>query len=255
MLEHRSHCQKNNLVNPDKILQGAALLIFCLCLSACSGANLERKVNMDIGSGKVFKYEWVERNPPEVHIYPAEAPSEAPTALLVPFKMMQAMPPHEGEYIAQEVTRTFWQTWIKEEMLPVIEYDASKDLYSLNRALAMARAKGADLLITGQINYFISGGTAGFTQVAVRVEIYDVPSATMLWSIVHGGNISVKETRDYIFFDAESKVPADPVYAVCRVLAWDIAALLKDWISPSRTNPPQVDGMRNRQIDSGDTAF
>ena len=256
MSEQKSHCQKNNTAGVEFIFKSAALIIFCLWISACTGTYMERKVNMDIGSGTIYKYEWVERNPPEVHVYPAEAPSEAPTALLVPFKMMQAMPPHEGEYIAQEVTRTFWQTWIKEEMLPVIEYDTSKDLYSLNRALAAAKIKGADLLITGQINYFISGGSAGFTQVAVRVEIYDVPSATMLWSIVHGGNISVKETRDYVFFDAESKVPADPVYAVCRVLAWDIAALVKDWISPSRDNPPQVDGMRNRQIDSGaETAF
>ena len=255
MSEARGHCQKNNTVDVHMIVKGVALIIFCLFISACTGQSMERKVNMDIGSATVFKYEWVERNPPEVHIYPAEAPAEAPTALLVPFKMMQAMPAHEGEHIAEEVTRVFWQTWLKEEMLPVIEYDTSKQLYSLNRALAAARAKGADLLITGQINYFISGGTAGFTQVAVRIEIYDVPSATMLWSIVHGGNIKVKETRDYVFFDAESKVPADPVYVVCRVLAWDIAALVKDWISPSRDNPPQVDGMRNRQINSGEGAF
>ncbi len=255
MSEQKAPCQKNVRLDVNLIIRGVVLLVFCLYLGACTGANMERKVNMDIGSGKIFKYEWVERNSPEVHIYPAEAPSEAPTALMVPFKMMQAMPPHEGEYIAQEVTRTFWQTWIKEEMLPVIEYDTSKELYSLNRALTAARAKGADLLITGQINYFISGGTAGFTQVAVRVEIYDVPSSTLLWSIVHGGNISVKETRDYIFFDAESKLPADPVYAVCRTLAWDIAAIIKDWISPSKVNPPQVDGMRNRNVDSGEAAF
>ena len=255
MSQERADCQKNNLFDVHTVIRGVALIIFCLWLSACTGTYMERKVNMDVGSGKIYKYEWVERNPPEVHIYPAESPTEAPTALMVPFRMMQAMPAHEGEYLAQEVTRTFWQTWLKEEMLSVIEYDTSKQLYSLNRALAAAKAKGADMLITGQINYFLSGGTTGLTQVAVRVEIYDVPSATMLWSIVHGGNIKVKETRDYIFFDAESKVPADPAYVVCRVLAWDIAAVVKDWISPSRDNPPQVDGMRNRNIDSGESAF
>ncbi len=254
MVEQKTQRQKNAHVEVN-IVRFAALFIFCLWLSACGGQTMERKVNMDIGSGKVFKYEWVERNPPEVHVYPPESPTEAPTALMVPFTMMQAMQPHQSEYTAQEVSRIFWQTWLKEEMLPVIEYDTSKDLYSLNRALAAAKAKGADLLITGQIPYFLSGGTLGLTQVAVRVEIYDVASAELLWSFVHGGNIQVKETRDYIFFDAESKVPADPVYVVCRVLAHDIASIVKDWISPSQQNPPKVDGMQNRSKDTGGAAF
>lgn len=254
MVEQKIQCQKNALVESN-IIRFAALFVLCLYLSACSGQSMERKVNMDIGSGTIFKYEWVERNPPEVHVYPSEAPTEAPAALMVPFTMMQAMPPHQGEYIAQEVSRIFWQTWLKEEMLPVIEYDTSKELYTLNRSLAMAKAKGADLLITGQIPYFLSGGTLGLTQVAVRVEMYDVASGELLWSFVHGGNIQVKETRDYIFFDAESKVPADPVYVVCRVLAHDIAAIVKDWISPSQINPPKVDGMQNRNTDTGGGAF
>ena len=252
MFRSMEDCQKN-CFSKTMLWRIAILAVVCLWLSSCTSA--ERKLNMDVGSGTLFKYEWVERNSPEVHIYPAEIPPQAPTALMVPFKMMQAMPPHEGEYLAQEVSRIFWQTWIKEEMLPVIEYDTSKQLYSLNRALAMARAKGADLLITGQVTYFISGGTAGFTQVAVRLEIYDVPSQGLLWSIVHGGNIQNKPTNDYIFFDSVSKLPADPVYAVCRTLAWDVAAIIKDWISPSRDNPPPVDGMRNRDIDGGEPAF
>jgi hypothetical protein len=243
-------------MNVSMMIKGAALVIFCLCLSACSGAQLERKISMDLASrSTIFKYEWVERNAPEVHVYPPDLPGEAPTALLVPFRMMQAMAPHEGEHIAQEVTRVFWQTWLKEEILPVIEYDTARGLQSLNRALAVARAKGADMLITGQVNYFLSGGTLGLTQVGVRVEMYDVHSSALIWSIVHGGNIKAKATRDYIFFAAESKLPADPVYAVCRVLAWDIAAVIKDWISPSSQNPPQVDGMRNRQTDDAGSAF
>ena len=183
MSEQKSHCQKNNTAGVEFIFKSAALIIFCLWISACTGTYMERKVNMDIGSGTIYKYEWVERNPPEVHVYPAEAPSEAPTALLVPFKMMQAMPPHEGEYIAQEVTRTFWQTWIKEEMLPVIEYDTSKDLYSLNRALAAAKIKGADLLITGQINYFISGGSAGFSTI-MALPFSAPPTTSIAFDVV-----------------------------------------------------------------------
>lgn len=52
-------------------------------------------------------------------------------------------------------------------------------------ALPLARGMGAELLIGGYITYYFDGGTTGDSRISLQLEVYDVKTGMMLWSMAH----------------------------------------------------------------------
>lgn len=208
----------------------AAMFVF---LHAGCTRYMEKRVNFDLATEPtVYTYAWVERNAPHVSVYPAEEAIAPPTVLMVPLRATQRMAPGDAATVSREVSRTISQVFMQERLFPIVEYDAQAPLFMPQQSLALARAKGAEMLIGGYITSVMTGGSVGYSQLSFRLECYDVLSGELIWSITHAGNMTDKPSNDYILFIEKTKLPPDPIYAIARALGWDISQLFRDWLAP-----------------------
>ena len=231
-----------------KIFLTAFSGLLAFALLACDSPS--RRASVDLSRHSVvYKFEEVERNRPNVYVYPTEGAVSAPTALMLPFPITQALGPREAEPMSKSLTRILWQAMVKEEGFSVLEYEENVTLYSLNQALYLARQKGADILITGNIPYVITGGSTGINQMVVHFEIYDVQSGDLIWSITHSGALNAKQSQDFIFFQRKSKLPTDSLYAVASALGSDIGRVMRDWALGEEENLPE--DQRAPELDGG----
>lgn len=213
-------------------------------LTACDSIN--RRASVDLSrSVVVYNLEEVERSKPEVYVYPMNPSPFPPKALMLPFSVSQALGPGEAEPLSKNMTRIFWQAMVKEEAFPVLEYDESVYPYTLGQALVLARAKGADMVIVGNIPYFITGGSSGMNQLVMHMEVYDVQTSELIWSVTSAGALDAKPSQDFIFFHRQSKLPTDSLYAVAMALGSDMGKVLYDWsngIDEQDKHSPELDG-------------
>ena len=72
---------------------------------------------------------------------------------------------------------------------------------------------------------------------AVQVEIYDTASGQLIWSMAQSALMPAREVNDYIVFATETRLPSDPMYALAKTMAEDMATVIARWIQP-------VDGPR-----------
>lgn len=207
-----------------------------LCMATlfgCGPVELEgdiREINVDVE-------EFVHRPwSPKVYLRPKDHPDRELTALFFPFRMSQSMqdPIHYG----REVGRVFWEAWLQEKVFPVMEFYERRPWPGGDAAVAQGRAKGADLVIGGQVTHLIAGGDLGDSQVALRLEIYDVHSGALVWSMSHAGEIKNRGMQDYILFRKRSAMPNDPIYAITFALAMDMSDPVLKWMEPVREKTP-----------------
>ncbi|MBQ4133581.1 MAG: hypothetical protein IJD04_07615 [Desulfovibrionaceae bacterium] len=227
-----------------KIICACLIGIIAAALTACDSPS--RRASVDLSrSAVLYKLEEVDRSTPEVYVYPTTPSPYPPNALMLPFPVTQRLGPQEAEPISKGICRILWQAMVKEEAFPVLEYDESVYIYTLNQALALAYAKGADMLITGNIPYLITGGSTGMNQLVVHMEVHDVQTGELIWSITSSGALDAKPSQDYIFFQRKSKLPHDALYAVAMALGSDMGKVLYDWanaVDEDNSRSPELDG-------------
>ena len=230
---------------PALILAGVLMLL----IVGCSFDTVDRRGHIDFSTSNViYKFEQVNRAKPEIYIYPVDSALFPPNALMLPFPVTQAMGPREAEPMSKALTKIIWQALVKEEAFPVIEYAESMYIYNQSQALSLARYKNADVVIVGSIPYVLAGGTGGINQVTVKLEVYDVQSGELIWSMIQAGVLDAKPTQDYIFFTQKSKLPADSLYVVTEAVGSDLGKILHRWSwgldddEPQDPNLPQTDG-------------
>ena len=204
-----------------------ALLAVALLLFVAAGCSYP-KVEYEIGSKPVYySDESVRRTEPRIDIRPETPPLRPLTAVFLPFKVRQSM--DNAAFVGQETGRIFWQSWVRQGVFPVIEYFEDATWRRGEDAATLAAGKGADLAVTGEITYFFAGGTAGDTQIALRLQILDAGNGALIWSMEQSGHMSKKLTQDFILFDKESRLPASPVYAITAALAEDMGQPVETW--------------------------
>lgn len=207
-----------------------ASLLACLSLlPGCGPVELEG----DIREITVEVEELVHRPiNPMIYVHPKNSPDRELTALFFPFRMSQNVqdPFHYG----REVGRVFWQVWLQEKVFPVMEFYSKRSWPAPEAAVAQGRAKGADLVIGGSVTHFMAGGDVGDSRVALTLQIYDVHSGAMIWSMAHSGEMINRGKQDFIFFSKKSSMPNDPIYAIIYALAYDMAQPVMKWMEPVR---------------------
>jgi len=191
--------------------------------------------------------QWVRKGKVQVYLRPREEPAVEPTVLFFPF--MPKVNMAQGRHISRELSRMVWQTWLEEELFPVMEFADYSDYYTPERAVSLARMRGADLAVGGYITHYMPGGTASDTHVALQLDIYDSASGQLIWSMAHAGVMQSERTRDYIFFSAKTRLPAEPTGAVMQVLSHDMAVPLHAWVAPLKEEAKQAEAQ------GGGTAF
>ncbi len=223
-------------------LQYALLLGLFLCVAGCTVSE-GTKTSLKRGEpgamsprlssqSEIVWEQWVRKATVQIYLQPAEAPVTLPTALFYPFMPKIDLP--QGRHVSRELSRMIWQTWLSERVFSVLEFADYATLYTPERAIALARQRGADLAIGGYVTNYMAGGSVGDTYVALHLDIYDTLSGELIWSMDHAGMMQSEFTRDYILFSSRTRLPSDPTWGIMQALSQDMAKPLLAWTSELR---------------------
>ena len=205
------------------------VLPLLMLLAACGNMP----VTMSGGLSTPYKVQvndWVYRNPPAVYVHPEGTPTQPPTGLFVPLRVTQVT--SNPLTISRNLSRQIWQVWLSQRAFSTLEYAENATPFLLNESLALARRKGAQLLVGGYITHFLDGGTVGDSAVSMSIEIYDVASGALLWSMTQGGSMEQQKANDFYIFQVQARMPADPVGLILRTLASDMGMEVYNWVYP-----------------------
>lgn len=174
---------------------------------------------------------FVRRQPPAVYVSPRQPIDHRPRALFVPLRAVQQI--GNAVTFSDMLSRQIWQIWLSLNAFEALEYDPNAGPYDPKRALALARRQGAELLVGGYINHYMDGGTGGDSSLSLAIEIYDVKSGVLLWSMAQGGLMEARQVHDFYLFSIKERNPADPSGFIARSLAWDMGREVLFWVDPS----------------------
>ena len=215
------------------------VLLICLAvpLTACTKAPDDSPQSFtttgDFSTPFQFQIDnFVRRQNPAVYVSPLRPAGHRPKALFVPFRMMQQTA--GAITVADQITRQFWQIWLSLNAFQTLQYEPEAGPYDPNRALYLARREGAELVIGGYINHFIDGASGGDSSVSLAVEIYDVKSGMLIWSLAQGGMMESRQVHDFYLFSIKERNPVDAAGFIVRTLAWDMGHEILYWVDPSR---------------------
>lgn len=174
---------------------------------------------------------FVRRQPPVAYVSPTAPLGHKPTALFVPLRMVQQTT--NAVTFSDLLSRQIWQVWLSLGAFQTLEYAPWAGPFERERALAIARQQGAELLVGGYINHFMDGGSGGESSVSLSMEVYDVKTGTLLWSLAEGGSMEARKVHDFYLFSITERNPADPSGLITRSLAWDMGRLILSWVDPT----------------------
>ncbi len=218
-------------------------LLFLLLLEvSCSNSiqntrnALQEHIHIDTQNSKIILDTAVNKSPVQVYVHPNSEPQKPLSALFVPFRMMQNI--ENFVTIGRNISYIIWQNWLQQELFSILEFSQTTPPFRPDIALAIAAEKGADLVIGGYVTEFIDGGTVGDTRVAIAIEIYDVKTKNLIWSIAQAGSIEITKANDYILFTINKRIPTNPSSVVIYALAEGTGKTIKNWISPQPGKAP-----------------
>jgi hypothetical protein len=185
---------------------------------------------------------FVRRQPPAVYISPRGRLAHKPRALFVPLRFTQQV--SSPVSFSDMVSRQVWQIWLSLEGFEVLEYAPEQGPFERHRSFALARAKGADYLVGGYINHYLDGGSGGESSVSLAVEIYNVKTGDLVWSLAQGGLMEARQVHDFYLFSIKERIPADPAGLVTRALAYDMGRKVASWGNASGRRNANVGGER-----------
>ncbi len=234
-------------------MQSIFIFLIALLLSACTsatGRGIDEHVDFRPSlKSTVYRDQWVHRSPPEVHVQPAHEAGGGHTALFIPFRVTQ--PSSDPNIMGYTIARVVWQTWLSMQLFPAMEFSGDPTPYRRDMAVALARQRGADLVVGGFVTHLYAGGTAGESQLSLQIEIHDARSGQLIWSFAQAGLMPASQTRDYFLFATKTRMPSDPIQAIARAIASDTGSVIQDWMAA----PPPATRMEQLDRDTRDTLF
>lgn len=174
---------------------------------------------------------FVRRQPPVAYVSPIAPLGHKPRALFVPLRMVQQT--SNAVTFSDLLSRQIWQVWLSLGAFEALEYAPWAGPFERERALALARQQGAELVVGGYINHYMDGGSGGESSVSLSMEVYDVKSGNLVWSLAEGGSMEARKVHDFYLFSIAERNPADPSGLITRSLAWDMGRVILGWVDPS----------------------
>lgn len=195
---------------------------------------------------------YVRVSPVSVGVAPLAPLESRPRALFVPLRVRQDVAHHVT--LGREISRQVWQTWLSMRLFSILEFAESAGPWDAQRALALARSKGAEMVVGGYVNSYLDGGAEGKSSASLQLEIYDVRSGAMLFSLAQAGLIEDIPARDYYLVSVKERMPLDAAALVVRTLARGMGAKVAAWTQTAeeRRRSEQKSGLSNI---GKDTAF
>jgi len=205
----------------------ALIFILMTATSGCGSFKVQDHWEPYIGPQEIYTDAPVFRNEPVISLHPADAPASPMTAMLFPLQVTQPM--DKPLVLGRALGRMLRQTWNQARVFPTLVYEDEVAWPGLPRALAMARVRGVDLVVHGEVPYFLSGGSQGTTSLSVFVEIYEVRGGQRIWSMKHAGRMEPRPRRDFIVAFHHRRLPEEPISSIMTILARDMARYVGMW--------------------------
>ncbi len=221
----------NILIKCHSILAKGILFFALFTLTACASSSASFSTSGEMATPYHVTYDaGVVVSPVRVYVKPNISPAEPLRGLFVPLRVTQNISHHIS--IAKSISRQLWQVWLAQQSFAALEYDERAVPHRVEDALALARAKGANVLVGGYITHYLDGGTVGDSQVSIQMEVYEVATGTLLWSMGQGGSIDKQQAQDYFLLGVQARMPADPASLTARSLAYDMGKEILIWAKP-----------------------
>ncbi|MCR4666647.1 MAG: hypothetical protein K5657_05060 [Desulfovibrio sp.] len=215
------------------LLFGLCSFLCTSCTSSPDNSRINRQFTGDFGAPLQIQFDnHVRRQPPALSVTPQVKASHHPKAVFLPLRMTQQM--SGAVSFSNNISRQFWNIWISLSMFHTLEFCETPIPYSPAMAIDIGRRKGAELAIGGYIHHYIDGGSGGTSSMSLAVEVYDVRSGVLLWSMAQGGMMESRQVHDFYLFSVKERNPGDPAGLICRSLAWDMGLVLLNWIDPGQ---------------------
>ena len=194
--------------------------ILCACALFCLGCVADRfDVNLygvDYqDDAEVVLGELVEA------VTPLSMPDTEFRALILPFALRQDVAVRRD--VGREMADIFRLSWLEKRVFGTMEYSPSQAWPGLDQALALARARGANILVSGNVSQFFEGGATGRTSIGATVEVHWVPDGTLVWSAAQAAAMESGPAKDYVVVRSNVRLPEHPTYAVMRALSLSMA--------------------------------
>ncbi len=232
-------------LNIPMFFRTVCLFVCVLLLSGCGNSTSQSGVSVSMEGEMATPYHItydaeVAVSPVRVYVHPNVTPLEPLRGLFVPLRITQNI--SQSKAMSRSISRSLWQVWLSQQAFAALEYDEKTIPYNVSDALGLARQRGANVLIGGYITHYIDGGTAGDSVVSMQIEMYEVATGNLIWSMGQGGRLDKQQAQDYFLVGVQARMPEDPVSLTARSLAYDMGLKIVEWVKPRRPEPPQTEG-------------
>ncbi len=205
------------------------------CLAGCGAtANTTVSLNGETAGTNyhIINDAQVVVSPIRVYVKPNISPTDPLRGLFVPLRVTQDIASPRN--VSHNISRQIWQVWLAQKSFQALEYDDRMVPFQVSDALQLARSRGANVLVGGYITHLLDGGSAGASSISIQMEVYEVATGTLLWSMGQGGSIEKQQPVDLFIFGVEQRMPADAMGLTARSVGYDMGMKIADWVKPPR---------------------
>lgn len=207
------------------------LLVILTCLGCIAGCgayeSAQQNLSFEMASQPVYYTDQrVLVYGPDVHIQPVNSVPGL-KVLFVPFRVTQEI--ENSEQVGYALAKGFWQTWAGMGVFEHMEFMPDAGAFRSDRAVRLARSKGADMVVGGYVTRLLSGSTVAESSLSIQLEAYDVKSGHLVWSMIMSGSIPAPSKKDYIVFSTDTRMPQDPISTINTTLAMNLGGLMRHW--------------------------
>ena len=166
-------------------------------------------------------------SPMNVNVTPMAALERRPRALFMPLRVLQDVQHHVT--LGRSISRQVWQTWLSMNLFEVLQFEESAGPWDPSSAIALGRRLGAEVVCGGYINSYLDGGAEGKSSATLQIEIYDVKSGSLLFSLAQAGLMEDIPARDYYVFSVKERMPLDSAALVIRTVSHNMGLKIAEW--------------------------
>ncbi len=214
-----------------KPLLYVCFLVMSLCLAGCAANNATVSMHGEMATPyHITKDAQVDVSPIRVYVQPNISPKDTLRGLFVPLRVTQDIAGPKN--ISHNVSRQIWQVWLAQRSFEALEYNDSAVPFQVSDALALAKRRGANVLVGGYITHFMDGGGVGTSAISMQIEMYEVETGAMLWSMAQAGSIDKDQAADLFLVGIQERMPADPMGLTARSVGYDLGMKIKEWVHP-----------------------
>jgi hypothetical protein len=136
--------------------------------------------------------------------------------------------------VSYPLTKIFYQQFLKNQIF--CELELIPETYStLAEALSVGRSKRYDLILLGQIPYFLDSGTTSKSGLQVDLRVLEVNSGATVCYLSDAIGAEPSPMRDFVVWDTKPK-PSPSIYALAQILSDRISRSLIPYRFPDKAS-------------------